>query len=264
MQSSPTPRTPAGDTIYNLSRYNELEVGEDDRPAHPPVLTRADVLWNPFDDLQPRVDRCAAGMACLSCMAGPRAFLHSCNSSAAAHTCAAVWSPRPASARPLCRGSSVNAALCPPLPPPTHVPACPMLALTRDAKEAADAAAREAAAADAKKQTRKQAKNFALMSFGAGLPHLRGGSVGGCGCCLLGHIRFSHHLFFNNGCCLAPLLQARRRRRRRQTRWRRRPSSRSAARTTRWRTSGWPRSRRWKWTWTSEQPPLRIRHERHD
>ncbi|PSC77004.1 peptidyl-prolyl cis-trans isomerase CYP57-like [Micractinium conductrix] len=46
-----------GDTIYNLSRYNELEVGEDDRPAHPPVLTRADVLWNPFDDLQPRVDR---------------------------------------------------------------------------------------------------------------------------------------------------------------------------------------------------------------
>ena len=52
---------PAGDTIYNLSRYNELEVGEDDRPSHPPVLTRAEVLWNPFDDLQPRVDRWVAG-----------------------------------------------------------------------------------------------------------------------------------------------------------------------------------------------------------
>ncbi|KAL4419176.1 hypothetical protein ABPG77_004899 [Micractinium sp. CCAP 211/92] len=46
-----------GDTIYNLSRFNELEVDEDDRPAHPPVLNRADVLWNPFDDLKPRVDR---------------------------------------------------------------------------------------------------------------------------------------------------------------------------------------------------------------
>ncbi|PRW58227.1 peptidyl-prolyl cis-trans isomerase CYP57 [Chlorella sorokiniana] len=46
-----------GDTIYNLSRFNELEAGEDDRPEHPPVLLRAEVLWNPFDDLQPRVDR---------------------------------------------------------------------------------------------------------------------------------------------------------------------------------------------------------------
>lgn len=53
-----TPRS-AGDTIYNLSRFNELEVGDDDRPEHPPVLLRAEVLWNPFDDLQPRVDRCA-------------------------------------------------------------------------------------------------------------------------------------------------------------------------------------------------------------
>lgn len=80
-----------GDTIYNLSRFNELEVDDDDRPAHPPVLTRADVLWNPFDDLRPRVDR--------------------------------------------------------------------------DAKEA-EARGAEAAAAEAKRQSRKQGKNFALMSFG--------------------------------------------------------------------------------------------------
>ncbi|KAL4859368.1 Peptidyl-prolyl cis-trans isomerase CYP57 [Chlorella vulgaris] len=46
-----------GDTLYNLSRFNELEVDDDDRPAYPPLLTRADVLWNPFDDLKPRVDR---------------------------------------------------------------------------------------------------------------------------------------------------------------------------------------------------------------
>ncbi|EFN59481.1 hypothetical protein CHLNCDRAFT_18801, partial [Chlorella variabilis] len=72
------------DTIYNLSRFNELEVDDDDRPAHPPVLTRADVLWNPFDDLRPR----------------------------------------------------------------------------------AEARGAEAAAAEAKRQSRKQGKNFALMSFG--------------------------------------------------------------------------------------------------
>ena len=59
----PTPHPPTplahstGDTIYNLSRFNELETDDSDRPVHPPVLTRADVLWNPFDDLQPRVDR---------------------------------------------------------------------------------------------------------------------------------------------------------------------------------------------------------------
>ncbi|KAL4431122.1 hypothetical protein ABPG75_006378 [Micractinium tetrahymenae] len=81
-----------GDTIYNLSRFNELEANDEDRPVHPPVLNRADVLWNPFDDLKPRVDR--------------------------------------------------------------------------DAREAAEKAAAEKAAAEAKKQTRKQAKNFSLMSFG--------------------------------------------------------------------------------------------------
>lgn len=40
------------------------------------------------------------------------------------------------------------------------VPCC------RDAREAAEKAAAEQAAAEAKKQTRKQAKNFSLMSFG--------------------------------------------------------------------------------------------------
>lgn len=52
-----------GDTIYNLLRFNELETDDDDRPAEAPRLTRAEVLWNPFDDIIPRVDRCA--LACL-------------------------------------------------------------------------------------------------------------------------------------------------------------------------------------------------------
>ncbi len=46
-----------GDTLYNLMRFNELEVGDDDRPLDPPVLLRADVLLNPFEDIQPRVSR---------------------------------------------------------------------------------------------------------------------------------------------------------------------------------------------------------------
>lgn len=46
-----------GDTLYNLMRFNELETDESDRPVDPPVLQRADVLLNPFDDLKPRVNR---------------------------------------------------------------------------------------------------------------------------------------------------------------------------------------------------------------
>jgi len=46
-----------GDTVYNLMRFNELEVGDDDRPVEPPKLLRADVLLNPFEDIKPRVNR---------------------------------------------------------------------------------------------------------------------------------------------------------------------------------------------------------------
>jgi len=52
-----------GDTVYNLLRFNELETGEDDRPIDPPILQRADVLLNPFDDIKPRVNRDAATIA---------------------------------------------------------------------------------------------------------------------------------------------------------------------------------------------------------
>lgn len=58
------------------------------------------------------------------------------------------------------------ASVCPP----------PPALFRRDAKEAAEKAAAEAAAAEAKRATRKQGKNFALMSFG------EGGSVA-AGCC---------------------------------------------------------------------------------
>ncbi|KAL3146243.1 hypothetical protein ABBQ32_002946 [Trebouxia sp. C0010 RCD-2024] len=47
----------AGDTIFNLTDLNELEVDEYDVPAIKLTIHDAEVLWNPFDDLQPRVDK---------------------------------------------------------------------------------------------------------------------------------------------------------------------------------------------------------------
>ncbi|KAE8447316.1 hypothetical protein EG329_010874 [Mollisiaceae sp. DMI_Dod_QoI] len=40
-----------GDTIYNVARMGELEVGEDDRPLYPPKITSVEVLVNPFNDM---------------------------------------------------------------------------------------------------------------------------------------------------------------------------------------------------------------------
>lgn len=40
-----------GDTIFNLQRFNNFEVGENDRPLKPPVIERVEILWNPFDDI---------------------------------------------------------------------------------------------------------------------------------------------------------------------------------------------------------------------
>ena len=34
-----------------------LQTGEDDRPSEPPVLLDAEVLWNPFEDLVPRITK---------------------------------------------------------------------------------------------------------------------------------------------------------------------------------------------------------------
>ncbi|KAK6927258.1 Cyclophilin-type peptidyl-prolyl cis-trans isomerase domain [Dillenia turbinata] len=41
--------------IYNLLRFGEVETDKDDRPLDPPKLLSVEVLWNPFDDIVPRV-----------------------------------------------------------------------------------------------------------------------------------------------------------------------------------------------------------------
>ena len=40
-----------GDTIYNVARMGEVEVGEGDRPVYPVRITSVEVLVNPFKDM---------------------------------------------------------------------------------------------------------------------------------------------------------------------------------------------------------------------
>lgn len=43
-----------GNTVYNLMRMNEVEVGDNDRPVDPIRIVKIEVLWNPFEDIVPR------------------------------------------------------------------------------------------------------------------------------------------------------------------------------------------------------------------
>lgn len=44
-----------GDTIFNVLKIGELEVNEDERPLYPPKILSTEVVWNPFDDIVPRI-----------------------------------------------------------------------------------------------------------------------------------------------------------------------------------------------------------------
>ncbi|CAE8611571.1 unnamed protein product, partial [Polarella glacialis] len=43
-----------GQTIYNLVRISEVEVDKHDSPVDPPRIIRADLVYDPFGDLEPR------------------------------------------------------------------------------------------------------------------------------------------------------------------------------------------------------------------
>ena len=43
-----------GNTIFNLMRLGEADVDEQDRPTEPIIFFKAEILWNPFDDIIPR------------------------------------------------------------------------------------------------------------------------------------------------------------------------------------------------------------------
>ncbi|PIN21549.1 Peptidyl-prolyl cis-trans isomerase [Handroanthus impetiginosus] len=47
-----------GDSIFNLLQLGEVETDKDDRPLDPlPKILSVEVLWNPFDDIVPRIIR---------------------------------------------------------------------------------------------------------------------------------------------------------------------------------------------------------------
>ncbi|XP_069818821.1 spliceosome-associated protein CWC27 homolog [Dendropsophus ebraccatus] len=46
-----------GDTVYNLLRLAEVDIGEEDRPVNPHNIRFAEVLFNPFEDIIPRVTK---------------------------------------------------------------------------------------------------------------------------------------------------------------------------------------------------------------
>ena len=52
-----------GNSLYNLPRFNELEVDANDRPEYPPRIERFEVLLEPFDDIVPRAKQQTAAEA---------------------------------------------------------------------------------------------------------------------------------------------------------------------------------------------------------
>lgn len=43
-----------GNTIYNMIRMADIETDKDDRPEDPPKIFKTEILYNPFDDIEPR------------------------------------------------------------------------------------------------------------------------------------------------------------------------------------------------------------------
>ncbi|KAJ8516888.1 hypothetical protein ONZ45_g5862 [Pleurotus djamor] len=44
-----------GDTIFNVMKIGEMEIGENERPVYPPKIKTIRIIDNPFDDIVPRI-----------------------------------------------------------------------------------------------------------------------------------------------------------------------------------------------------------------
>lgn len=44
-----------GETLFNVLKIGELEIDENERPLYPPKIISTEVVWNPFDDIIPRI-----------------------------------------------------------------------------------------------------------------------------------------------------------------------------------------------------------------
>eukprot|EP01080_Neovahlkampfia_damariscottae_P011203 gene11203-4023_t len=48
-----------GDTIFNILKMSDYEVDDQDKPLYPPKILKTEVVWNPFDDIVPRIKKVA-------------------------------------------------------------------------------------------------------------------------------------------------------------------------------------------------------------
>ena len=62
-----------GNSLYNLHRFNELEVDAADRPEFAPRIERCEVLLEPFDDIVPRSPAAPAAAAAAAAVAAATA-----------------------------------------------------------------------------------------------------------------------------------------------------------------------------------------------
>lgn len=46
-----------GQTVYNLVRLSEVDVDKNDKPTELPRILRAELVWDPFEDLEPRISK---------------------------------------------------------------------------------------------------------------------------------------------------------------------------------------------------------------
>lgn len=44
-----------GDTVYNVMKIGEMEIGENERPLYPPKIKSVKIVDNPFPDIIPRI-----------------------------------------------------------------------------------------------------------------------------------------------------------------------------------------------------------------
>ena len=44
-----------GDSVFNILKVGDVPVDKDDKPHRPPILTRTEVMLNPFPDIKPRM-----------------------------------------------------------------------------------------------------------------------------------------------------------------------------------------------------------------
>ena len=45
-----------GDTLYNLTKFNDLDIDREERPRFPPKIIRTEIIVNPFPDIVPRCE----------------------------------------------------------------------------------------------------------------------------------------------------------------------------------------------------------------